>query len=496
MVPRWRSLANTVRSRELAAPRGLKTASEPSSELLKRLSAWRYEPNILTAGELLETAIVEGQEPEAIKAAKHLLSPSTKATALLKKQAMLLLLKTGDAAEIPAADRLPAQDALSNWRQRTRLHPEDALAWVELARCYVILGDHIRAERAMRVALGLAPNNRHVLRSASRLFLHLEEFDRAHDLFLRSPATKSDPWLISAEISLSQVAERRPSFYKSGLAMLAEEKYLPRQLTELAGAAATTEMLDGSRKRAVRLFRQSVIDPNGNALAQAEWATPVVGKVIVSESNLRLAEEAYEAKTFHFHRIGQFEDVAPACVQWSSEEPFSIRPYEFGAATANIIDEYELGLQLATRGLRIRPGSPRLLNSTAFALANLGKLDEAEMFLDQMKAGAADEAVLVAQANRGLIAFRRNQLELGASLYKKAIDGFRYKQNIFLTASARLYFARELIRAKLPDGPDLLRQAKAEIKKHSWLDLEHVADATEEMLTRHENEDMPVVEHP
>ena len=477
MVPRWRSFANTLRSKELAAPRGIKRPEEFSSDLLKRLAAWRGEPGLVTAAELVETAIVDGDEPEAVGAANALLNPDSRATPLLKKQAALLLLRAGKNQQLAADQKLPQQETLALWRLRTRLHPHSAIEWVELARCQIILGQKRRAERAMRVALALAPNNRHVLRSASRLYLHLDEFDRAHDLIARNPATKSDPWLLSAEIALSQVAERRPSYYKVGVSVLSETRHLPRQLTELAGAVATTELLDGSRKKAGRYFRQSIIDPNGNALAQAEWASAAFGGMaLVSEKNLKAADEAYEAKAFHLHRTASFEEVPSACVQWSFEEPFSIRPYELGAVVANLIGDHDTALELALRGLKIRPNTPSLLNSIAFALANLGKLDEAEANLARVGAGTKEIMGLVTEANRGLIAYRRGQTELGRTLYQKAIDGFRYKQNLYMATSARLWFAREATQSGTADGDEAMAEARRDLEKNRWPDLRRVAE--------------------
>jgi len=480
MVPRWRSFANTLRSQELAAPRGKRPLSDISAELLKRLTSWRLQPSLLTAAELVESAIVEGQEPEAVRAATSLLSPSSRATPLLKKQAAFLLLRAGHEKELPPDQRLGEHETLKLWRERTRLNPRNAVAWVELARCQLIYSQKWKAERSMAVALSLAPNNRYVLRSASRLFLHLEQFDRAHDLMVRSPATRQDPWLLSAEIALSQVAEVSPKFYKVGLSMLSEANHLPRQITELAGAVATTELLDGSRKKAVRFFRQSIIDPNGNALAQAEWATPAFATQIVSEDNLKLADEAYEAKAFHLYRTNKFEEVAPVCAQWSSEEPFSIRPYEFGAQSASTIGDYETALLFARRGLAIRPAAVRLLNSAAFAQANLGHLDEAELLLQRVPADPSDDSALVAEANRGLVAFRRGNVRLGASFYKKAIDGFRYRQRTYLAASARLYYARETLRAGCPEGEAALIEARRDLDKYKFADLLHIAEQVQE----------------
>src|SRR5271170_3663699 len=57
-------------------------------------------------------------------------------------------------------------------------------------------------------------NNRHVLRSAARLFFQVRDFERAHDLIRRNESTLGDPWLMAAEVALSGFAERRSTFMK------------------------------------------------------------------------------------------------------------------------------------------------------------------------------------------------------------------------------------------------------------------------------------------
>jgi hypothetical protein len=175
----------------------------------------------------------------------------------------------------------------------TRAYPQNALGWVELALSYTIANDLHRAERAILVALQLAPNNRHVLRAASRFFLHKNDPIRAYDIVARSDAI-NDPWLVASELALAELIDRDTRFYKLGIGMLGQQM-LPRQITELAGSLATKELIEGNKKKARRFFRESMADPNANALAQAEWATPNFGSNLFSLETLNAVEEAHEA---------------------------------------------------------------------------------------------------------------------------------------------------------------------------------------------------------
>jgi tetratricopeptide (TPR) repeat protein len=342
MVPRWRPLHQTIQSGELGGirPRFTDSARGLSPELQDRLEKWRLSPTLVTAAELVETAIVEAEEHEAINAARTLLLKHDTAAPLIRQQAAQLLIRGGHAEDVPSDLAKSAQATTRQWRRRTRLHPEDALAWVEMALHQIITGNTDQARRSMAIALQLAPNNRHVLRSASRLFLHLGDPERAHDLLVNSLATKSDPWLIAAEVAISDLAERNPRFYKQGLALINDGDLVPHHVAELAGAVGTTELVAGNKKKARRMFHRSLVDPTANALAQAEWASPNFSGELVPPSRFRSVPDASEATAFHQYREGYFEAVAQLCESWANEEPYSIRPFEFGAGTAGLIEQY------------------------------------------------------------------------------------------------------------------------------------------------------------
>lgn len=469
LVPRWRSLRLTSQAGEMSSIRRIKpslTTWSFSPDHTERLTRWRNAPNLISAAELIESAIVEGKEETAAEAARHIVLSEPTAAALVRRQARTLLQRTGDAGGLPEEPTQGDFHPIKFWRSRTRLHPHDALAWVELSLCHVIYGQTDHAERDMKVALTLAPDNRHVLRSASRLFLHLKQFGRAHDLFVRSPATRGDPWLMAAEISISSVAGRAPRFFKAGRALVEDGGLIPRLTTELAGALATQDMLDGGHKRSRKLFALSMMDPTGNALAQAEWATPLVGSSLVPNARFASVCEASEARAFHASAVEKYDEVVPACEIWAAEEPYSIRPYEFGSAVASLIGQYETALDLSGRGLEMRPGAPRLTNTHAFSLASLGRPEEAAKVLATTDWDGADPMLRhVAEANRGLIAFRMGRTDEGRVHYREAEAGFLKIGDRGAAASAKIYRAREERRAGQDEAPKAFEEAMTAWKK-------------------------------
>jgi tetratricopeptide (TPR) repeat protein len=486
LVPRWRRLAVTAKARELATPPRLNESSSAlpiDRDLLDKLGRWRADQSIVSAGELVEAAVVAAKESEAAHAARFLLDPRSTATAPLKRLAALTLKRAGYENEVPSGLEILASDEKRVWRERTRMYPNNPLGWVELSLFDVIAGRHQSALRSMQIALQLAPNDRHVLRSASRLFLHLGDPDRAYDILLRSAATKSDPWLIAAELSIAELAGQKPRYFEQGRRLVEQGQFYPRQITELSGAIATLELEAGRRKKSRDFFRTSLTDPSGNAVAQAEWASPEFNVELVSPQTFSTASEVDEATAFHLLREKKFGEVPAACERWSQGEPYSIRPFEVGSSTAAMIGDHEKALKLAQQGLLVRPNAKLLLNNQAFSLAHLGRLKEAEQSLRGI--GQEDERLwLVSQANRGLISMRSGQHQAGMTYYREAIEGFKKLEKPQMIAIARLYLGREAARAGLPEAGELLTSAREALEKLKMTAHQHILEEAEKALSQ------------
>ena len=74
---------------------------------------------------------------------------------------------------------------------------------------------------------------------------------------------------------------------------------------------------DGNRKKARKLFTSSLMDPTGNSLAQAEWASFQISSFVRATSSMYLtAEESSEARAFHHYRVRQYRESIDACEAW------------------------------------------------------------------------------------------------------------------------------------------------------------------------------------
>jgi tetratricopeptide (TPR) repeat protein len=457
VVPRWRPIARVLAAGELSMPNKPAKASNLSfsNELTERLEAWRRNSDVVTAAELVETAIVEGMENEAERAARALIAEGSPAAPLVQKQASMLLRRL-----VVHAPEVPGGVNIGNLRQHVYHFPDDAFSWADLALGFVTIGKKDSAQRAMTVALQLAPFDRHILRSAARMYLHLGDPERAHDLLKNNIATKLDPWLVAGEIALSSAADRKPSLLKVGNAMLENGDFQPLHVSELASAIGTVHLRDGNRK-ARKLFGRSLLDPTGNSLAQAEWANPHLGGEIVSRRQIEHVPDSGEARALHAYWEGDFDRMLAACEHWMTEEPFSSRPYIVGSMAAITNDNMKLGWKFARNGLGVEPDSTVLQNHLAYVLIANNEYEAAAQILRQtMLKHTDDYPAGFLLATTGMLALRQGDIETGILRYQSAMSLFKRQGNQAAEASAAAFLALEVTRTGSEKSDAFIKQAE------------------------------------
>lgn len=460
-LPRWRPLAAGIAMRELAQPTRPGTSTgEKAPELLERLERWRLRKGLLEAAELLEVATIVGDTVDTINAARVLVSAPQEVTELVRRNAAIILDRYGLAYELPEDIKPSSLQGEVRWREHLRLYPRDALAWAELARVQMAESmANKSAIRSMTVALALAPHNRHVLRAAARMYVHLDREEHAYALIKRNEATPHDPWLMAAEVALSGVLEKTPAFFKKAVSIL-ESDLQPRQTTELASALGTHLLRDGSSKKSKKLFRQSTIDPNGNSLAQAEWASLRFGERLVGEAQLERTVDSCEARARRHYWAGDFANAFVDAGRWVAEEPISAMAYRGAIGAANMLGEFDKSETLVERALRHNPNSVDLQIDRAFIYASQGKLLEAEIFLNAVESKADVNGKLIVEANRGLIALRRGDHKSGVDHYTSAITGFKQKGFVENEKLARAFYAKEAASAGLDKVDEIIKEAE------------------------------------
>jgi len=417
-------------------------------EFDERLAEWRATPSIDVAAELVATSVALGREAEALDAARILVRPRNGAMPLV--QAMARNVLAGETQAPASKSRLaPGRidvtviySHVSSLRSSLRQFPRNAFAWVDLARLYTVLGQLEPARRAIATGLSLSPDDRFVLRSASRFYLHYDDPEQALAQLQRSTATRHDPWLMAAEISFAQILERRSRIAANAKRRLTSGDWHPRSQSELQGALASLLMEDGSHRSARQLFEKSLTDPTENAVAQAQWATTRGVGLVVSKATLS-GTEASEARALWARGAQSWADVISECWAWAEFEPTSVRSMIMGSYAAGVaLQDASTMLEFTQRGLAAEPHNFLLRNNEIVALIYQGHLGNAHENIQHLVAETDRETVMV-YALQGLYRFRSGDYIGGREEYEKAIAHPEAMRNKAIRSLALWHLAQE-----------------------------------------------------
>jgi tetratricopeptide (TPR) repeat protein len=337
-----------------------------------------------------------------------------------------------------------------------------------------------KARQMVSVALRLLPDNRFVVRSAARLFVHQNDLHRAHETLLATSRLRQDPWLLAAEIAVASAAKHTSRLIKHGLTMLDTGRHSPFHLSELASSIATLELEAGNTRRARKLLALSLVSPSENALAQAAWLNRNVSVVLLDEAVLTQSV-SWEANAWEAFRKGNWRIAMGEARNWLLDQPFSGRPAVLGSYIAAVcLESNEDSIEIAKLGLMANPNDKTLLNNLAFALARLDRTTEARQFLRRIDPAGLSQVERIAWlATSGLLRYREGAPLEGETLYRDAISLADKTNNAERGALAQMYFALEQRRlGQSGSGPRLVEVATV-FRKSVRPDLQYLAKQLE-----------------
>lgn len=465
VVPRWRSLANTLANGEFDDPQRELLLTDADEALLdEREAEWNDDHRETTAADFVSTSLVLGV-PERAREAIEFLSGSSDHGAL---RALANAAESRRSKGERQFLMLPGEDEFNSEAAVRRIHmlkqalirdPRNAVAWMELARNYTGQGQVDHARRAVASALQVGQRNRFILRSATCFYVSIDEAESAHRMLLRSDIDRTDPWLIAAEVSTAEVAGRRSSLAKRGRELLDARQLSPLQTSELASEIGTLELRSGKDKRARRLFERALADPTENSLAQVEWASHKTTGIYVPDNQLA-DPSAHEARARHAEQIGDWPATVVNARAWLDDQPFSLQAAmlaSYGAAVG--LENFELSGRLAHRGLQINAADPTLLNNLAYSRIQVGSLGEAATTLARAGTGNTPAEQVALAATWGLLAFREGDVERGREMYAAALSLARRRNLPEQEAMAAVMLAREELALGLDPAEQAFRAA-------------------------------------
>lgn len=463
VVPNWRSFGRTMAIGELDSLQPTKKEPVDQFSIDEYIIDFALNRTVPHAADLIGAAVVNNktEDSKVLDAAKFILDFQDKATPSQIALSQKILGKGPIEKDSLSTVRTLAGFNPDRYRQLIhetkgllRAYPSNPILLVELSRYYSVLGEEKNSIQSMKTAIHLAKDNRFVLRSATRLFAHFHSEENDYLSYIQRILSKNritsfDPWLTSAEISISSVMGRNSKFIKKGLELIDSGNISPFNFTELASSIATVEMLNGSMKKSRNLFKKALISPNDNSLAQLEWASAKDTQLNVVQDNFDIKTK-FEAYALDNYYAGNFRQALSSTIDWFTDQPFSKRSIIFGSNLAStILKDQNSSIALLKAGLISHPNDPTLLNNLAYAYALDNRTQEASEQLRKLSLKGIDKTTeICAKATEGLVAFRQGFLDKGRTLYAEAIKKSFESQNKNLNWIAILNYAREEIMQK------------------------------------------------
>ena len=491
VIPRWRDFKQTIELGELNSITNSKKKLElslPSPFHTAKVQDWQTEKTVKSAIELLNSSIVFGDEERSLSTATFLRS-SKESSVPLKDVAEQIIYPTDRDHTFEQLLNLEKFDSIigekiKHLRVCLDNSPYNSISWIELARLFLIIGKEKAAERCILVATQLAPDNRYISRIGSRFFTHTGDYKKAKQILKANIAFKVDPWLVSADIGISSLANKSSFNIKIGRELIASQNFSPFDLNELFSALATEELNSGSVKNSKRLFNESLVNPNDNAVAQAVWAHKHIGELNLSQGIFDRTPNIFEAKARQFFNGKSWGPAFSSTLQWFIDQPFSSDPAVFGSFIAtSLLEKYDEGIKMCKYGLKSTPNDFTLLNNLTFAYLKNNDIKNAQQSFARIHGESLeDQQRVVYLATKGLLYYKLGQLESGEAYYNEASALAARTKNKKLQLLAD--FHHLLMRIELKQDEQNMLKLDRLLKELEPMDVVYLKDLVKNLLKR------------
>lgn len=504
IIPNWRSFENTAKLGELNGSKSLKLDSSFRPDISDLLEDWQESKTIGLAGDILGTAIVCNQEKNktVIEISNFVLQNKNLASNAIIEAAKNILKPKNGVIELSLDINIPDtfNDETKLFEIHIKIHelkrklivnPYNPINWIDIARYYSILGQDKKAERAIRNALFLAPENRFILRSIARFFVHIGDIEFAHDIIRKSELTKYDPWLLATEIAVATLRGRNSRFSKLGFRLVESGTFDPFNTSELASSLASLELKNASLKKSKKLFDQSLIKPNDNSLAQAEWASQEEKNLMIVYPEKFNLINSFEALARDFVEQGKWQESIDYSKKWFFDMPFSRMPVLFGNEIASSkLKDHNQAVEVAKLGLLSHPNDAHLINNIIYSLCLQNKVEEAEKYFDKLKKediNCRNDAGICLTATKGLYMIRKGFPEIGREYYLESMKIAKEKGNTYLQNLALVNFIREEILLGKEDVSEIIPSIEKIAKHYEGKNIAEEAKDVIELYTSKKN---------
>ena len=429
-------------------------AQKTALELAQKIRELDVVRSVPIAAELMFLASAVGNQEAARRAARVIVENRDQIGQRQLVRSAQEVLDSSSTERVEAASK----DFIKHARSLLAIDYANPVLLIDTARELTALRQEKAALRYVKAAVALAPKSRFVLRSAARYYLHVGDHETAHELLRRSPLIAVDPWVQASEIAIATVRGRTSKLAKQAIRVLTEAKQVGADVSELASAVGTIELLSGSEKKAKVLFKHALSHPNDNSLAQVEWAATRL-KLVVDHRALQ-TPMSFEANYHNAYRHQQIAEAIKHAVLWATDEPFASRPLDAQCYLLSLEGRYTEALEAARLAHDLDGDELGPALNLLFSKTQAGDLDEAmEDFLRLGRHADLKRYATHYLANAGALAYAQGDIETARQYYQRAIRSARVRGEPLSEALAHAFFARIAANANDPQAASILAEA-------------------------------------
>lgn len=457
LIPKWPSCFD-INHGENRFPRNkpFDVGTKAITGVASDLQDFKEDPTLTKACNLLHSGLIVN-DPEIAEEAATFIVDQPNVPSTTRKLAGIVL----GSSDYDARKLIP-EGNIAQIRKNLRSQTRNSLLWIELARLHTIKGRSDKAERCILIATDLASQNRFVIRSAARFFIHVNQPDRAYALVRRAAESTDDPWIISTHINSAILAEKKPPKWYGF-----EPSSIPPDLlfhySELIESLAVVELRFGSDKRAKKLFRNAWINPSESVVAHAEWVMRNQFPHLEKETQVDFSRSV-EASSWHSYFNLDLSGALEFAREWGLEEPYSTHPFSCGSSIACSARNFALGVNFAREGLLANPEDPLLINNLVYSLLKQGAIGEAEKLLFKFRTALQGLERVYFTATTGLYFFKIARPDLGREYYQDAYNLSKEQNEHRVAAKALLCLAEAEKDIHSDFASDAIKRALSESK--------------------------------
>lgn len=468
MLPRWRRFQNPANLEELNSIYKKPLTKSESGDHDVAIECWKVENNLENAIDLCSSAIVHGKFKDARTAASYIVENKPRSPSVMHL-AQKVLHPDRKIEMLQVDDRHVEIAILKN---RSRNSPHNAIVWVDLALAYAALGQNDKAKRSIEIALSIAPHNRFVVRCATRFFVHIHNDSRARRIVKNYRFLRNDPWVLAVDLSLYSTEKISSKHVKLAKNMIDRDSVPPFHVSELAITLSGIESKNSAYRNARRLMERGLIKPTENSIAHAQWVKNQHELKVSLDDDTVNQDSGYEAQVYKHFDEGDWYQCMNKAKRWSECEPYSTRPFEIMTYVSCVCqDNYAECINYSEKGLQLDKNNFALLNNLVIGHALKGDIENAEIKFNLIKKSSLSEKNYPTYiATKGMLAFRKNNVDEGIDLYDDAIVKIG-NSNKKTKSIARLFLAREKILAKTPDAYAFFERFKKKTGRETDLDV-------------------------